>query len=77
MRKITIASLLSFGEFARASRWEQFFCAMEAVVRWSELEALTEPYYPKAGEVRQPIGLSAMLAATVRGSGSQLLIGIQ
>ncbi len=34
---------------------------MEAVVPWSDLEALIEPYYPKAGKERQPVGLGIML----------------
>ncbi len=34
---------------------------METVVPWSELEALIAPYYPKAGNGRQPVGLSIML----------------
>jgi len=31
------------------------------VVPWRELEALIGPYYPKAGNGRQPVGLSIML----------------
>src|ERR1700751_2939657 len=34
---------------------------MEGVVPWTELVALIEPYYPKAGNGRQPVGLSIML----------------
>jgi IS5 family transposase len=34
---------------------------METVVPWSELEALIGPYYPKAGNGRQPVGLSILL----------------
>ena len=34
---------------------------MEAVVPWAELEALIEPYYPKAGNGRQPVGVGIML----------------
>ena len=34
---------------------------MAAVVPWCELEALIEPHYPKAGNDRQPMGLSIML----------------
>jgi len=34
---------------------------MEAVVPWSELGALIEPHYPKAGKGRQPVGLGIML----------------
>ena len=34
---------------------------MEGVVPWRKLEALIEPHYPKAGNGRQPVGLSIML----------------
>jgi len=34
---------------------------MEQVVPWSELLSLVEPHYPKAGNGRQPAGLSIML----------------
>ena len=34
---------------------------MEVVVPWSELEALVEPYYPKAGTGRRPVGLVILL----------------
>ena len=34
---------------------------MDVVVPWCDLEALIEPYYPKAGNGRQPVGLSIML----------------
>jgi IS5 family transposase len=34
---------------------------MERVVPWSRLEALIEPYYPKKGNGRPPLALSAML----------------
>ena len=54
MRQITFACQPSFEKFARASRREQFLNTMEAVVPWSELEALIAPHYPKAGKGRQP-----------------------
>ena len=61
MRQITFACQPSFEKFARASRREQFLRTMEAVGPWAELEALIEPYYPKAGKGRPPVGLSIML----------------
>jgi IS5 family transposase len=61
MRQITFACQPSFEKFARASRREQFLQTMETVVPWSELETLVAPYYPKAGNGRQPVGLSIML----------------
>ena len=61
MRQITFACQPSFEKYARPSRREQFLQTMESVVPWSELEALIEPYYPKPGNGRQPVGLSIML----------------
>ncbi len=61
MRQITFASQPSFEKYARSSRREQFLQSMEAVVPWSELKALIEPHYPKAGKGRQPVGLGIML----------------
>jgi transposase, IS5 family len=61
MRQITFASQPSFEKYARASRREQFLNTMEAVVPWTELAALIEPHYAKAGKGRQPIGLQTML----------------
>ncbi|MGH9440310.1 MAG: IS5 family transposase [Terriglobia bacterium] len=57
----TLASQSGFERYARKSRREEFLSLMESVVPWRELEALIEPYYPKAGNGRQPIGLSIML----------------
>jgi IS5 family transposase len=61
MRRITFANQASFEKYARPSRREQFLQTMEIVVPWSELESLIEPHYPKAGNGRQPVGLSIML----------------
>jgi IS5 family transposase len=61
MRQITFACQPSFEKFARKSRREQFLNTMESVVPWSELEALIEPHYPKAGGGRRPVGLGIML----------------
>jgi IS5 family transposase len=58
---MTLASQASFEKYARKSRREEFLNVMAVVVPWFELEALIEPYYPKAGNGRQPVGLSIML----------------
>jgi hypothetical protein len=42
MRQITFACQPSFEKFARTSRRERFLRTMEAVVPWSELEALID-----------------------------------
>lgn len=61
MRQISFANRTGFEKYARPSRREQFLDIMETVVPWSELEALIAPYYPRAGNGRQPVGLSIML----------------
>jgi len=61
MRQMTLASQASFEKCARKSRREEFLSVMSVVVPWCDLEALIEPYYPKAGNGRQPVGLSIML----------------
>ena len=61
MRQITLASHASFEKYGRKSKREQFLETMEGIVPWSELQALIEPHYPKAGNGRQPVGLSIML----------------
>ena len=61
MRQQTLASLSSFEKFGRKGKRELFLDQMEQVVPWSELLALVEPHYPKAGNGRQPAGLSIML----------------
>jgi IS5 family transposase len=61
MRQITFANQASFEKYARPSRREQFLNTMETVVPWSALQALIAPCYPKAGNGRQPVGLTIML----------------
>ncbi len=57
----TLASQASFAKYGRKSKRELFLDQMNQVVPWSELLALVEPYYPKAGNGRQPVGLAIML----------------
>ena len=40
---------------------EKFLAEMERVVPWKELYALIDPFYPKAGKGRPPVGLERML----------------
>jgi transposase, IS5 family len=61
MRQITFANQAGFEKFGRKSKREQFLETMNGVIPWGELEALIEPYYPKSGNGRQPVGLSIML----------------
>jgi hypothetical protein len=61
MRQITFANQPSFEKHARPSHRKRFLTTMEAEVSRRGLEALIEPHDPKAGDVRQPDGLSIML----------------
>lgn len=45
----------------RRTRREVFLEQMEQLLPWSELIAVVEPHYPKAGQGRPPIGLERML----------------
>jgi IS5 family transposase len=48
-------------KYGRKSRRELFLDEMNQVVPWSELQALVEPHYAKAGNGRPPVGLAIML----------------
>jgi hypothetical protein len=61
MRQITFANQANFEKYGRKSWREQFLESMDSIIPWQELQDLVEPYYPKAGNGRQPIGLSIML----------------
>lgn len=45
----------------RRTKREVFLAQMEALVPWKELLGLIDPFYPKAGNGRRPIGLERML----------------
>jgi IS5 family transposase len=65
MRQTTLAMAADqgagFERYRKPTRREAFLAQMEALVPWSELGALIEPHYPKAGNGRPPIGLQRML----------------
>jgi IS5 family transposase len=61
MRQRSLASQAVFEKYGRKSRRELFLDEMEQVVPWSALESLMRPHYAKAGNGRQPVGLSIML----------------
>ena len=50
-----------FERYARTTRRAAFLAEMERVVPWSALCAVVEPYYPKPGNGRPPIGVERML----------------
>jgi transposase, IS5 family len=61
MKQQSLASQGVFEKYGRKSRRELFLDEMEQVVPWSGLESLVRSHYAKAGEGRQPVGLSIML----------------
>src|ERR1017187_4697583 len=50
-----------FERYGKKTRRALFLDEMEQVVPWSKLCGLIEPYYPKAGNGRQPVGVERML----------------
>ena len=60
MRQLTLASV-SFDKHGKQTRRAKFLTEMDQVVPWRELCALIEPFYPKPGNGRPPIGLQRML----------------
>jgi IS5 family transposase len=50
-----------FERYRKPTRRQQFLAEMDKVVPWDQLCSLIEPYYPKAGNGRPPVGLERML----------------
>ena len=53
--------MTGFERYTKKTRRAAFLEEMEQVVPWAELCALIEPYYPKAGNGRPPVGVERML----------------
>lgn len=60
MRQLTLATV-NFDNHGKQTRRAKFLTQMNQVVPWQELCAPIEPFYPKAGNGRPPIGLERML----------------
>lgn len=60
MTQLTLASV-GFERYARTTRRAVFLAEMERVVPWAALCRLIEPFYPKPGNGRPPIGVERML----------------
>ena len=50
-----------YEQYRKPTRRDEFLKTMEAIVPWVALCEVIEPYYPKAGNGRPPIGLERML----------------
>ena len=53
--------MTGFEQYSKKTRRAVFLEEMEQVVPWRELCALVEPYYPKPGNGRPPVGVERML----------------
>lgn len=60
MRQMTLATN-GFERHRKQTRKAEFLSRMDKLVPWTELCAVIEPFYPKAGNGRPPIGLERML----------------
>ena len=60
MRQATLASV-GFERYGKTTRRAAFLAEMEQAVPWPVLCGLIEPFYPKPGNGRPPIGLERML----------------
>jgi len=60
MRQLSLATA-GFERYARTTRRAAFLAEMERVVPWPALCAVVEPYYPKPGNGRPPVGVERML----------------
>jgi transposase, IS5 family len=52
---------LAWKNKGKKTRREQFLSEMNQTIPWKAMIELIEPYYPKAGRGRQPLGLEKML----------------
>ena len=50
-----------YEQHRKPTRRDEFLKTMDAIVPWAALCAVIEPFYPKAGNGRPPIGLERML----------------
>ena len=55
-RQKTLANASNFEKYKKPTKREKFLAEMERVVPWKELYALIDPFYPKAGKGRPPVG---------------------
>src|SRR5438046_3015085 len=60
MKRLRLAAV-GFERYAKTTRRATFLAEMERVVPWSALCALIEPFYPKPGNGRPPVGVERML----------------
>ena len=76
---MTLAAV-GFERYAKTTRRATFFAEMERVVPWSALCALIEPFDPKPGNGRPPVGVERMrlpvaakIALSTAGAATQIV----
>ena len=57
----TLAMAAGFEKHSKRTRRAEFLSQMDIVVPWRQLCSEVEPFYPKAGSGRPPVGLERML----------------
>jgi hypothetical protein len=62
MKQLTLATV-GFERYAKTTRRAAFLAEMEQVVPWSALCALIEPFYPKPGNGRPPVGVESAFSS--------------
>lgn len=60
MKQSTLAAS-GFEVHRKSTRKAEFLARMDKLVPWTEFCKVIEPFYPKAGNGRRPIGLERML----------------
>jgi IS5 family transposase len=60
MKQQTLA-VNGFETYRKTTRKAEFLSRMSNLVPWAEFCAVIDPYYPKAGNGRPPVGLERML----------------
>jgi IS5 family transposase len=61
MKQRTLAMMTGFERYTKKTKRALFLEEMGQVAPWDKLCSLIEPYYAKAGNGRQPVGLERML----------------
>jgi len=61
MKQETLAMATGFERYTKKTRRAAFLEEMEQVVPWGDLASRVEPYYPRAGNGRRPVGVERML----------------
>ena len=71
MKQLTLATA-GFKRYGKTTRRAVFLAEMERVVPWPALCGLIEPFYPKPGNGRPPIGIERIGGKAVAGRVSKM-----